>query len=97
MAPHRGLFHDMTQHDLLIDEECLVWAVNCRVEGDTLHCGALYLEPLVQHHRIRLAYDGATIEVELPPELVRQSNPYKGWDIQLRINDEQVQRTPLSS
>lgn len=80
-------------HDLLIDPINTVFAVNCRVEGSTLHCGALYLEPLVQHHRIRLAYDGATIEVELPPELVNQSTPYKGWAIQLRIANEQVQRT----
>lgn len=84
-------------HDILIDPINTVFAVNCRVEGDTLHCGALYLEPLVQHHRIRLAYDGANLEVELPTELVNQSTPYKGWNIQLRITDEQVQRAALSA
>ena len=75
-------------HDLLIDPINTVFAVNCRVEGSTLHCGALYLEPLVQHHRIRLAYDGATIEVEIPPELVNSPTPHRAWDVALPICNE---------
>lgn len=78
------------QHDLLLDPINTVFAVNCRVEGSTLHCGALYLEPLIQHHSIRLAYDGDSIEVELPPELVNQPTPYRAWEVELPIRDEQV-------
>ena len=80
----------MPQHDLLIDEGCLAWAVNCQEEGSTLHCGALYLEPLIPNHRIRLADNGATIEVEIPPELVNSPTPYRAWGIALPISDEQV-------
>lgn len=76
------------QHDLLIDPINTVFAVNCVVEGSTLHCGALYLEPLVQSKSIRLAYGDAKIDVELPGELVGQSVPFKGWDITLRITHE---------
>jgi hypothetical protein len=85
------------QHDILIDPLNTVFAVNCVEEGDTLHCGALYLEPLVQSHRIRLAYDGASLEVELPPELVNQPTPYRAWQVALPIRNEQVRFTALRS
>jgi hypothetical protein len=76
------------QHDILIDPLNTVFAVNCVEEGDTLHCGALYLEPLVQSHRIRLAYNGASLEVELPPELVNQLTPFRAWQVALPLRDE---------
>jgi hypothetical protein len=76
------------QHDILIDPINTVFAVNCAVEGSTLHCGALYLEPLVQSQFIRLAYDGATVEIELPPELVNQPTPFRAWQVALPIRDE---------
>lgn len=76
-------------HDLLVEpEESLVYAVNCRVEGSTLHCGALYIEPLVQSQSIRLAYGVASMEVELPEELINQPAPYKGWNIELPLRNE---------
>lgn len=73
------------QHDILIDPINTVFAVNCSVEDSALHCGALYLEPLVQSHRIRLAYGDARYEIELPPELVNQSVPFKSWDVDLKL------------
>lgn len=81
------------QHDLLLDPINTVFAVNCVVEGSTLHCGALYLEPLIQSHVINLirsADSGATVQVELPPELVNQPAPYRAWEVELPIRDEQV-------
>lgn len=85
----------MPQHDLLIDEDCLVFAVNCKEEGSTLHCGALYLEPLIPNQLIRLAYDGVRIQVELPPELVNQASSLKAWEIELTIRNEQVRQHPF--
>ena len=76
------------QHDILIDPINTVFAVNCVVEGSTLHCGALYLEPLVQSQFIRLAYGDASLEVEIPPELVNQSTPYRAWQVALPLRDE---------
>lgn len=76
------------EYDLLIDEACTVFAVNCRVEDSALHCGALYLEPLIQHQRIRLAYNEATIEVEIPVELLNQSIPHRAWQVALPVSDE---------
>ena len=76
------------QHDLLIDPINTVFAVNCVVEGSTLHCGALYLEPLVQSQFIRLAYADASVEVEIPPELVNQTTPYRAWQVTLPIRDD---------
>ena len=83
------------QHDLLIDPINTVFAVNCVVEGSTLHCGALYLEPLVQSQFIRLAYDGANLEVELPQELVAQPTPFRAWNVDLQIRNEQVFQHPF--
>jgi hypothetical protein len=74
-------------HDLLIDPINTVFAVNCKEEGATLHCGAIYLEPLVHSSTITLAYNEAKIEVELPIELVNQSTPYRAWSIELPIKD----------
>lgn len=75
-------------HDLLIDLSCNVFAVNCRVEGSTLHCGALYLEPLIQSQCIRLAYNDARIEVELPSELLNQPHTFRAWEVELPIRNE---------
>lgn len=80
-------------HDLLVEpEQSIVYAVNCRVEGSTLHCGALYIEPLVQSQSIRLAYGSASMEVELPSELVDQPTAYCGWQIALPVRHEQVRQ-----
>jgi len=78
----------MAQYDLLVDEDCLVFAVNCQEEGSTLHCGALYLEPLIPNQLIRLAYGDARFEVELPAELINQPDPYRAWQVALPIRDE---------
>lgn len=76
-------------HDLLVEpEQSLVYAVNCRVEGSTLHCGALYIEPLVQKQSIRLAYGAASMEVELPEELINQPAPHRAWQVALPLRDE---------
>lgn len=75
------------QHDILIDPINTVFAVNCVVEGSTLHCGALYLEPLVQSQFIRLAYGDASVEIEIPTELVNQPTPYRAWQVTLPIRD----------
>lgn len=76
------------QHDLLIDAINTVFAVNCVVEGSTLHCGALYLEPLVQSQFIRLASSDASVEIEIPTELVDQPTPYRAWQVTLPLRDE---------
>ena len=76
------------QHDLLIDPINTVFAVNCVVEGSTLHCGALYLEPLVQSQFIRLASNDASVEIEIPTELVNQPTPHRAWQVTLPIRNE---------
>lgn len=73
------------QHDLLMDAAHMVFAVNCQVQGDSLHCGALYLEPLVPFKSIRLAYETASVMVELPDELVNQAEPFRSWAIELPL------------
>ena len=76
-------------HDLLVEPETsCVYAVNCRVEDSTLHCGALYLEPQIPDQLIRLAYGDARFEVELPTELINQPDPYRGWQVALPLRDE---------
>ena len=75
----------VSHHDILIDEDCLVYAVNCQEEGSTLQCGALYLEPLIPTQFIRLAYGGVRIQVEIPPELVNVPTPHRAWDVALPI------------
>lgn len=82
-------------HEVLIDPFNTVFAVNCQVEGAALHCGALYLEPLVQGKLIRLSYGSASLNIELPPELVGQPTPQVAWNISLPLQDEQVRQPSL--
>lgn len=83
---------DTPEHELLIDPFRSVYAVNCRVDGAFLQCGALYVEPQNPFKRIRLAYGDASIDVELPPELTNQPLPYKAWQVALPICNEQVRQ-----
>lgn len=86
------------QHDLLIDPINTVFAVNCRVEGDTLHCGALYLEPLVQSHHIRLIRSPdstAIVDVELSEELTNQPSAYRAWQVALPLTNVEVRDATL--
>lgn len=83
----------MPEHELLKDPFGAIYAVNCKVEGTTLHCGAIYVEPQNPFELIRLSDNSASLDVTLPAELVNQPTLKKGWDIQLPINaiHEQVQ------
>ena len=76
------------QSSLLSDSEHTVFAVDCRVEGSTLHCGALYLEPLIRHQSIRLADERATLSVDVPSELLNQPIPFRAWNVELPISHE---------
>lgn len=82
-------------YDLLIDPANTVFAVNCQVQGTTLHCGALYLEPLIHHQLIRLAYDGAILDVELPEELTNQPSAHRAWRVALPLKHVEVRDTSL--
>ena len=79
-------------HDLLIDPINTVFAINCRIEDSKLHCGALYLEPLIQSQSIRLAYGAASMQVELPAELLHQPAPHVAWEVELPVAHEQVRK-----
>lgn len=82
------------EHDLLTDPFNSVYAVNCRVEGTTLHCGALYVEPRNPFKLIRLADSRASVDVELPEDLIDQPTLRKGWEVKLKIaSHEQVQHS----
>ena len=79
------------QYDLLTDTIQTTYAVNCRVEGTTLHCGALYLEPQIPFESIRLAHKTGSLEVQLPAELRHQAQAILAWDISLSVTKhEQV-------
>ena len=88
----------MPEHELLIDPFHCVYAVNCKVEDATLHCGALYVEAGHRHQLIRLSDKSARLDVQLPDELLDQPTPKRGWNVDLPIvtNHEQVQH-PLRS
>ena len=75
------------QHDLLMDAAHMVYAINAQVQDTTLHCGALYLEPLIPFKSIRLAYEAASVMVDLPDELVNQPESYRFWSIELPLSD----------
>lgn len=71
--------------DLLTDPINTVFAVNCRIENNMLHCGALYLDPLIQSAVIRLTHKRDTIHVQLPPETLNRPDSFRAWDVQLPI------------
>lgn len=75
----------MTNHDLLVDRFATVFAVNCEFdeEEEIMTIGALYLEADLRFSNITLTDRSATIEIELPPELLEVQASQKAWNIQL--------------
>lgn len=78
----------MPEYDLLMNADQTVYAVNCRVEGTTLHCGALYLEPLIPEQLTRLAYNEERFDVQLPEDLLNQPTPIRAWSVKLSLEHE---------
>jgi hypothetical protein len=75
-----------TRFDLLLDPFRRVFAVACKLKGDRLEFGALYLEPEVPFEIIRLADKNLPImDVRLPDEVRNQTDPIKIWDSHLEI------------
>lgn len=72
-------------YDLLTDPINTVFAVNCTLENGLLHCGALYLDPLIQSDTIRLSHEGDMIRVKLPPEALNLSDPFRAWEVDLPV------------
>lgn len=78
----------MPEHDLLRDPFNSIYAVNCRIEDTTLHCGALYVEPQNPFQLIRLADSTVTLDVELPEESMNQATPLCAWAVTLPIRTQ---------
>jgi hypothetical protein len=72
-------------HDLLRDPASTVYAAHCTPENGVLFCGALYVTPNNPFTLIRLADNGATFDVELPPELVGSEQFVATWNISLPL------------
>jgi hypothetical protein len=72
------------QSDLLIDSDKRIYAVNCTIERDYVHVGALYAEPGIPDFVIRLSDSDASVLVELPVDLVHQSTSTRAWNITLQ-------------
>lgn len=79
----------MSQHDLLLGVANTVYAVDCHVDKDTLHCGGLYIEPGLEHSVIRLSDNTASIDVTLPDELLHQEEPIRLWGTHLELTQPQ--------
>jgi uncharacterized protein with GYD domain len=73
------------QSDLLTDSNKRIYAVNCAIERDYVHVGALYAEPGIPDFVIRLSDSDASVLVELPVELVQQTTFVRAWDVTLTI------------
>lgn len=74
----------MMQSDLLTDDSKKIYAVNCTIERDYIHVGALYAEPGITDFAIRLSDSDASVLVELPIDLVHQSASVRAWNITLQ-------------
>lgn len=72
------------QSDLLTDSEKKIYAVNCTIERDYIHVGALYTEPGIPDFVIRLSDSDASVAVELPVELVQQTTSTRAWNVTLQ-------------
>lgn len=72
------------QSDLLTDANKKIYAVNCTIERDYIHVGALYAEPGITDFAIRLSDSDASVLVELPVDLVHQSASTRAWNVTLQ-------------
>lgn len=72
------------QCDLLTDSNKKIYAVNCTIERDYIHVGALYAEPGIPDFVIRLSDSDASVSVELPVEIVQQTASTRAWNVTLQ-------------
>lgn len=72
-------------YDLLISVDQSVWAVNCRIEGPALHCGALYVSPQIPFELIRFTHNGGTLDVHLPEKLRNLTGFVRLWEAPLPL------------
>lgn len=72
------------QCDLLTDNNKKIYAVNCTIERDYIHVGALYTEPGIPDFVIRLSDSDASVSVELPVEIVQQTASTRAWNVTLQ-------------
>ena len=84
-------------YDLLLDPFNTVFAIDCTLQGKTLHCGALYVSPQVPFDFIRLAGNGATIDVVFPEQLRNQSQTLTLVGARLHLHDEPQLQHPVSA
>lgn len=63
-----------------------VYAVDCELTEDALICGGLYLDPRIMTAVIRLANQEATLDVELPEELLNRPDPICSWAVTLNLH-----------
>jgi hypothetical protein len=82
-----ALFMDLEQgnYDLLRNPVNFAWAVNCLVEEDSVHIGALYLEPQIPDPNIRLAYNERYVDVIIPEEYIKRTESLRAWNVELPI------------
>jgi len=78
----------MQPQDLLLGVANTVYAINCHIENNRLHCGAVYFEPDQQHKTIRLANNDASIRVLLPDEVLQKPDSIRMWSTTFEITHE---------
>ena len=82
-------------YDLLVDPFNTVFAIDCEIRNNTLHCGALYVSPQVPFDFIRLAGSGASIDVVLPAQLRDQAQTLTLVEAQLPLHDAAQLQHPV--
>ena len=60
------------QADLLTSEDKQSYFINCRVKGELLEVGAVYIAPSSCSHMKLISEDGVSLTVEIPENAVNQ-------------------------
>lgn len=73
-------------YELLLDPICTIFAIDCTLNADSLHVGAMYIEPLIQSSIVHLTSGDATLAVSLPEDLLHRPTPTRAWDVELPLH-----------
>jgi hypothetical protein len=74
--------------DLFTDAINHVTAIDCRLERESIHVGAIYIESDTPCEKIRISNGEKAVYIHIPPDLLHKPDPYIGWNLRFDITPE---------
>lgn len=81
--------------DLFTDAINQVTAIDCRIDENMIHVGAIYLESETPYDQIRISNGERSFYIHLPEDLLHKPDAYYGWNLRFDITETETQEARL--